>query len=450
MDNIQDIAQGMQEFKIEAISCTFPQEIIQEILLRLPVKSVIKCTSVCKTWRSMIINHDVVSSFEEVIWSWVPRSANRAAHAAASIGNRAMELQSWVDRPPLSLVGVLTSDGLPCPPLVASAIYLFHEERHYVPQSLDDVLEEVYSLHYDNKAFDEYPKIEFPIAPKQELYNPHLRVVGTCKGLICLADDIFRYGYDIFIWNPAIRKLVTLPYPGVTYMTHGGYDAPIGFGFDANTNDYKVVRLVTLLDMSDDRTTVAEVYSIATGALTSLDFVYPSCILRGRESQAFVNGTLHWPVLRRTDYGNEYFILTFDVSSKLFCEMPVPRSLIWDFKLELQLSVSGDGKSISLFLMDNKGEDRFLDILVIKEYGIKESWTKLITLGPQGPERLPPRAFYTFDNYHIKSKHELVSLDLVNKTVKNLGVPGEGYQYCSVHSFKEVLVLLDQTDAVSY
>ncbi|CAB4301429.1 unnamed protein product [Prunus armeniaca] len=153
--------------------------------------------------------------------------------------------------------------------------------------------------------------------------------------------------------------------------------------------------------------------------------------------------------------------------------MPVPRSLIWDFKLELQLSVSGDGKSISLFLMDNKGEDRFLDIWVMKEYGIKESWTKLITLGPQGPERLLPRALcfrksgevllmlcgareeysdhsYTFDNYYIKSKHELVSLDLVNKTVKNLGVPGEGYQYCSVHSFKEVLVLLDQTDAVSY
>ncbi|BFG31241.1 hypothetical protein CerSpe_175150 [Prunus speciosa] len=66
--------------------------------------------------------HDVVSSFEEVTWSRVPRSANRAAHAAASIGNRAMELQSWVDRPPLSLVGVLTSDGLPCPPHEASAV----------------------------------------------------------------------------------------------------------------------------------------------------------------------------------------------------------------------------------------------------------------------------------------------------------------------------------------
>ncbi|CAL8126070.1 unnamed protein product [Prunus armeniaca] len=402
----------MQEFKIEAISCTFPQEIIQEILLRLPVKSVIKCTSVCKTWRSMIINQ-----------SFIHTHLNPTVHVNNLNASHLFLIHRVAGRRSLTM---------------------FHKAL------VDDVLEEVYSLHYDNKAFDEYSKIEFPIAPKQELYNPHLRVVGT-----------------------SIRKLVTLPYPGVTYMTHGGYNASIGFGFDANTNDYKVVRLVTLLDMADDRTTVAEVYSIATGSWTSLDFVYPSCILRGRESQAFVNGTLHWPVLRRTDYGNEYFILTFDVSSKLFCEMPVPRSLIWDFKLELQLSVSGDGKSISLFLMDNKGEDRFLDIWVMKEYGIKESWTKLITLGPQGPERLIPRALcfrksgevllmlcgareeysdhsYTFDNYYIKSKHELVSLDLVNKTVKNLGVPGEGYQYCSVHSFKEVLVLLDQTDAVSY
>ncbi|KAL6291135.1 hypothetical protein ACE6H2_008645 [Prunus campanulata] len=409
--------------------------IIQEILLRLPVKSVIKCTSVCKTWRSMIINQSFIRT-----------------HLSPTVH-----------------VNNLNDSHLFLIHRVAGtrSITVFHKAI------VDDVQEEVYSLHYDNQAFDEYSKVEFPIAPKQELYDRHLRVVGTCNGLFCLADDIFRYGYNIFIWNPAIRKLVTLPRPGVSFMVHGGYNASIGFGFDANTNDYKVVRLVNLLDTSDDSTTLAEVYSIATSSWTSLDFVSPSCILRVRESQAFVNGTLHWPVLRRTDYGNEYFILTFDVSSKLFREMPVPKSLICDFKLGLKLSVSGDGKSIALFSMDSKCEDRFLDIWVMKEYGIKESWTKLITLGPQGPERLLPRALcfrksgevllmlcgareafsdydYTFDNDHIKSKHELVSLDLVNKTVKNLGVPGEGYQYCSVDSFKEVLVLLDQTDAVSY
>ncbi|XP_008242862.1 PREDICTED: uncharacterized protein LOC103341160 [Prunus mume] len=44
------------------------------------------------------------------------RSSNRAAHEAAAIGCRAVELESWVTQPPLSLIHVLVSDGLPGPP----------------------------------------------------------------------------------------------------------------------------------------------------------------------------------------------------------------------------------------------------------------------------------------------------------------------------------------------
>ncbi|CAL9023602.1 unnamed protein product, partial [Prunus brigantina] len=55
-------------------------------------------------------------NFREVRWSWVSRNANRAAHKAASIGFGSVELKSWAFRPPQSLVHVLVSDGLPCPP----------------------------------------------------------------------------------------------------------------------------------------------------------------------------------------------------------------------------------------------------------------------------------------------------------------------------------------------
>ncbi|KAL6295312.1 hypothetical protein ACE6H2_003454 [Prunus campanulata] len=48
--------------------------------------------------------HRLCGSMHEVRWSW-----------AAMIGVRAMELESWVSRPPLSLVQVLVSNGLPCP-----------------------------------------------------------------------------------------------------------------------------------------------------------------------------------------------------------------------------------------------------------------------------------------------------------------------------------------------
>lgn len=104
-----------------------------------------------------------------------------------------------------------------------------------------------------------------------------------------------------------IRKSVALPMPGVTYMTSGGYDASVGFGYDAVTNDYKVVRLVNLMDEYQSET-VAEVYSLATGSWKSLGLIAPACLLVGREPQAFVNGALHCAVWGMTNGPSCFYI----------------------------------------------------------------------------------------------------------------------------------------------
>ncbi|KAM1037304.1 hypothetical protein ACFX2C_032125 [Malus domestica] len=55
------------------------------------------------------------SAFQNCRWSWVPRSANLAADVLASADFTEMCDFVWVDRPPSSLVHVLSNDGLPCP-----------------------------------------------------------------------------------------------------------------------------------------------------------------------------------------------------------------------------------------------------------------------------------------------------------------------------------------------
>ncbi|CAN6691397.1 unnamed protein product [Malus baccata var. baccata] len=55
------------------------------------------------------------SAFQNCRWSWVPRSANLAADVLASADFTEMCDFVWVDRPPSSLVYVLSNDGLPCP-----------------------------------------------------------------------------------------------------------------------------------------------------------------------------------------------------------------------------------------------------------------------------------------------------------------------------------------------
>ncbi|XP_021833901.1 F-box/kelch-repeat protein At3g06240-like [Prunus avium] len=348
MDTIQDITQGMHELNFEATAAhPFPEEIIQEILIRLPVKSLIKCTSVCKTWRSMIINQTLIR-----------------AHLSP---------QNDIDSHLLLVHRYSVSS-------TEETIFF----RNMALSKYEVI--EVVTVHYDNQAFDEYSsKIEFPVAVQEKTCDSCNRVAGICDGLVCLvddADDIFGYNYNLFIWNPSIRKFVTLPEPGVKLNTHGEYRASIGFGFDATTNDYKT-----------------------------------------------------------NDYHHPYdSILAFDLGKEVFHEIFMPEGIEWNCGVSSRLSISGDRKSIALFKVDNRNGDCILDIWVMKEYGRTESWTKLMTLGRQGPERLLPRDPLCFrksgelvlllTHTDDKSRNELVSLNLASKQVKNLGI--DGYRCCDV------------------
>lgn len=59
---------------------------------------------------------DKLIHFTNVKWYWVSRQANRSAHLAAMLASRTVGLNRWASQPPPSLVCVLRSDGLPCPP----------------------------------------------------------------------------------------------------------------------------------------------------------------------------------------------------------------------------------------------------------------------------------------------------------------------------------------------
>ncbi|PRQ34984.1 putative F-box domain-containing protein [Rosa chinensis] len=404
-----------------------PQEVITNILLRLPAKSLVICTSVCKSWGSMIKN----SSFIQ-------------AHLTINFNN-------------LHGTHRLLLHGVSCRSYSSGF-------GHY--QSIHGLVEEVYSLHYDNHVFDEYCKLGFqsPVADGK-IYNECFRVVGICNGLVFLADDLMRLGYNFIIWNPSIRKLVTLPKPGLRFQTVGGYNACHGFAFDAITNDYKVVRLVEdqrgcMVDSEDTANqTFVEVYSLAAGSWSDPRFVDPQCKLNIGSPQAFVNGALHWDACNLTSSSCRYFILAFDVSSELFREMMMPKSLDLDLRrvLTLQLSVSGDGKSLALFM--TKEEGSFLDIWVMTEYSVQESWTKLITLRPQGPVESLLRALCFRKSGEVvleishgryrgeKARIELYSLDLASGQLKALGI--SRYHYYTMDTYEESIVLLDRNDAVS-
>ncbi|KAM7490662.1 hypothetical protein LguiA_033583 [Lonicera macranthoides] len=175
-----------------------------DILARLPLKNIVQCTIVCKSWYSLITSPNFITT-----------------HLNRSIAQK--------------------------------------ESRILIRESIekagkDHPGKENYSVHWDNVALDEYAKFDFPYS---SMTSRKLRIVGTCNGLVTM-----------YLWNPSIGKFVTVPGPDITFWSHGSYSNSYGFGFDTTTDDYKVVRLVHLENDDDTSIVPPEVelYELSTGA----------------------------------------------------------------------------------------------------------------------------------------------------------------------------------------
>ena len=120
-----------------------------------------------------------------------------------------------------------------------------------------------------------YFESPFPFCVPRDNY-----FVGTFNGLLYLSHD----------------KFLQLPYPILTFATLGPFYASFGFGFDPKTNDYKVIRILSLaLCGSQNSRPVVEVYSLSTGEwriLSDSASLPPVCGMLRHEQHAFANGAL--------------------------------------------------------------------------------------------------------------------------------------------------------------
>lgn len=174
---------------------------LSEILVRLPVKSLLICKSVCKPWLHTISNpHFVKFQF---------RRATIASTNNPTLTS--IQTQPTEKRVYRGLLGLPVEgpNSLPCECIV------------------------------------------LPL-----LSNAHLRVVSCCcNGLICLANVLSN---DVYIWNPSIRQYKKLPATKRNYAN----TVKIGFGYDSVSDVYKVFRVVC--EKLDDKVLIVQVFSTGT------------------------------------------------------------------------------------------------------------------------------------------------------------------------------------------
>ncbi|XP_059650940.1 F-box/kelch-repeat protein At3g06240-like [Cornus florida] len=222
----------------------------------------------------------------------------------------------------------------------------------------------------------ELPLYSFP--------NEYFRIIGSCNGIVCLSDDLSCYMDGLYLWNPSIQKTMALPPVRVTFESHGPFMHSIGFGFDSQTDDYKVVRIVFLDDGGFGFQTPPEVdiFSLSTGTWRNISHLGLQHTIWERASQAFLNGATHWFACNLTKGSKSVnLIVSFHMGDEVFSEIKAPGSIVHNNWLQ-RYRVAKFQESLSLIDMDT-GANRCY-VWVMKEYGVSESWTNLFNIDLSG------------------------------------------------------------------
>ncbi|KAJ8759716.1 hypothetical protein K2173_009817 [Erythroxylum novogranatense] len=211
-------------------------------------------------------------------------------------------------------------------------------------------------------------------------------VIGSCNGLLALRNS----ERDLGIYNPSTKKLKRLPVceidpPGSRLRT--GY-VFYGFGYDSVHDDYKVVRMATFVE-GDEALDVfdfdydVKVYSLKSDSwrrVKDLPFYLRFLkkpfyhVLHKRGYGVIASNSLHWTFPRRPELGVKDSILAFDLGEEMFREVGRPDSV----KKEPYSQVDVGALEGNLCLMCNN-EGTHIDLWIMKEYGVNESWTKMFS-----------------------------------------------------------------------
>ncbi|KAL0301403.1 UNVERIFIED_CONTAM: F-box protein [Sesamum radiatum] len=218
---------------------------------------------------------------------------------------------------------------------------------------------EVYSVHIDNEEFpdDKNIKIEYPFRDSTRFYY---RIVGSCNGVLCLSDDLFGQADSTLLWNPVIKRKVTLPVPQATFDTMGLTCLCSGSGL-----------------MSKIMTTSLELAEFSGE-------VPVNCVVEYFWSEVLISGKVHWVAYRNMGMQEkvENLIMVFNLSSEVFDEMQLPSAL--ENELPINLNAAVLAQSLAVVQYDERVWSKSCCIWVMENYGDGESWSKQYNIEVDG------------------------------------------------------------------
>lgn len=367
---------------LRTMSDYLPTELVIEILRNLPVKSLIRFTTVCKSWHSIITSPTFINSH------------------LSNHQNRTLLLRRYDKQD--------------------------NREHYSLLRATDG------SLHVDPSS-----GVDFPFRSQ----IGYFRIVGSCDGLLCLSDDFFANpSGPVVVWNPSVRNHMVLP-KGIINPKEP-HIAILGFG--VVSHEYKVVRLVYCRKPDDFGFVVppqVEIFSLKTGMWRGVKEVgFSLRILEFMWRQVFLNGVVHWVAYEPiNDIASRSAVLAFQLGDEVFSEVMLPDELARETVTNLTIFVIGE--SLGMIKYNGEASNQSFDVWMMKEYCVRESWTKLHRIKLQdGIEKVV--AFWKGgETFLALQRLELVIFNPVTMQTKGLGIYGTTRSFY-VDNYVESLLLL--------
>ncbi|XP_026431894.1 F-box protein CPR1-like [Papaver somniferum] len=218
--------------------------------------------------------------------------------------------------------------------------------------------------------------IEYP----DESNEKEIEVLGCCNGLVLLRHvDLMNdasLSCVIILWNPTMNECKRLPNPTTGKQVKDRNYVEYGLGYDEQIEDFKVVRLTQAFY---GRWSVCDVYvyTLTENSWRRVDSIpidgvhYPRITDMGRWP---VNGGFHWTAqLERSNFLHRIFLLRFESETEDLDAVPLPA---FDENAMVCLCVLGG--SLCCFCSGTE----VLDVWELKYNGEEEegSWTELFTV----------------------------------------------------------------------
>jgi len=287
-----------------------PEELIEEILLRLPVRSLLRFKCVCKSWKTLIFEPGFTKS-----------------HLRISTSDPSMRNQQL-------LFNVLS------------------EPNKILSYPLNSLLE-------NSSTSDEFVGFSSMMKVK-ECY--HI-TCGSCNGLLCLYDSS---QHCVRLCNPSIRWISK---QSPKAFSHGWMIIYYGFGYDQVNDNYKV--LIVVENKRGYRERLTKIYTFGEDSWKTIQkFPCTSTVPLGE----FASGTLNWIVDNGGVSSNQSVILSFDLEKETYGEVLLPQNGADNVSMH-RLYVLNN--CLCVFSETNKTH---WVAWLMKEYGVVESWTKLMII----------------------------------------------------------------------